>query len=326
MKKKGQVEAQFNWVFALVAGALILALVAGFIFRQQQISQDKKNEENLRDFQGILSALKLTEERVESLDLDYRTSFRIDFESNVFVMGKSVAEITTDVVAAPRILTGRKLYVWTKLVMMPAHITNVVFLSPSLRNYVFVANNIDDEEVKEFYDSFPSSINKMLTTDLGTEATVRSILKQPDAKIRIVYINMPVQNKAALAPKRISEISLDLTAGNVEFGKKSHSLYYNADMKSIMPQIAVLVDNGDDYNVSVSRIFERGEKVYEILSLRAASLRDFYASLNEQNCRKIFGDAVPMFNNLNPGNMVQYYPQIKLLYYQAESDGCANLY
>jgi len=321
--KKGQAEAQFNWIFALVAGALILSLIVGFMFRQQQISQDKANEDNLREFQGVLSALKLTEERVETIKLDPGVSFGVDYKSNVLIMGKAQAEITTDVVASPRSLTGRELDAWTKPVMMPAHITNVVFLSPSYRHYVFVANNVNDPDVKEFYGLFPDSINKMLATAFGTDATVQNILQQPDAKIRIVYINMPVQNKAALAPKRISEISLNLSSGTVTFGTKRYPLYYNSDMKSIMPQIAVLVDNGDDYNVTVTRIFDRGEEVYKILRLRAAQLSNIY----QWDCRDIFSQAISPFTELeNSRNVAGNYITLKSYYDEAESAGCANLY
>jgi len=328
MKKKGQLETQFNWIFAAIAGALILSLISGFIFTQMRLAKEKDNEQNLKDFQGIISALKLTEERVESMDLDPRTSFSLDFESNVFIMGKSSAEITTDAVAAPRILTGRKLYIWTKPVMMPARITNIIFLSPSYRHYVFVANNINDPEVKEFYGLFPDSINKMLAAASGTEATVQNILKQPDAKIRIVYINMPVQNKAALAPKKISEIAINLNACLVSFNSKSYPLYCDANTNSIMPQIAVLVDNGDDYNVSVSRILNKAGNVYEILSQRASELRSIY----QGDCRNIFDDAIPLFNalknskNMEQGVLLLNEEQLKTLYDRAESKGCANLY
>ena len=41
MNKKAMVETQFNWIFALVIGAIILVMVIGFINSQREKSEQR---------------------------------------------------------------------------------------------------------------------------------------------------------------------------------------------------------------------------------------------------------------------------------------------
>lgn len=333
MKRKGIIGAQFNWIFAIIAGALILSLVVGFIFKQKQISDERTYQNNLNEFQSVLASAKLTEGRIETLKLDPRIDFRFDCEANVLLMGSMQEEVGADIVAGPRSLSGMGLYLWTKPAMTPAHIANLIFLSPSTKYYFFVTNDFADKDVKELYDEFPNSIKKMLLKPQELEENVKNILKQQDAKIRIIYIGVPVQNKAALSPNRVSEIKLNLNVpSTAEFNNEIYSLYYDSSIKSMMPQIAVLADNGNDYDCTISRIFKKGVQVYEILKSRASNLRAYYLSQNQQECANIFSQAMTEFEklknsiNMQPDDLLNTQKQLENLYGKAESSGCANLY
>ena len=58
--KKGVVEIQFNWMFVLIAGAIILALFIGIILRQKGISETTTNALILNNLDAVLSGSEVS--------------------------------------------------------------------------------------------------------------------------------------------------------------------------------------------------------------------------------------------------------------------------
>src|SRR3989344_3595046 len=59
MKKRGQ-EAQFNWIFILVAGVIVLGFFAVFIFKYIELQNKKSSFEIVRNLNTQLELLEIT--------------------------------------------------------------------------------------------------------------------------------------------------------------------------------------------------------------------------------------------------------------------------
>ena len=55
LSRKAQIETQFNWLFILVAGAVILIFFAGIVIKQKSSSEQKIAENVMTDLQSIFT-------------------------------------------------------------------------------------------------------------------------------------------------------------------------------------------------------------------------------------------------------------------------------
>ena len=55
--KKGVIEVQFNWIFVLIIGSVILILITGVVIKQKNISETSKNTLILKNLDQSIKSL-----------------------------------------------------------------------------------------------------------------------------------------------------------------------------------------------------------------------------------------------------------------------------
>ena len=78
--KKGVIEIQFNWIFILVAGALILILFVVIVQRQGSVSNQSRDIDIRSKLGTILTGAKQSTDTTFVIDIPSKTE--IDFGCN----------------------------------------------------------------------------------------------------------------------------------------------------------------------------------------------------------------------------------------------------
>ena len=133
--RKAIIEVQFNWIFVLIVGAIILAFFVTLITSQKKISEDKLSFSSLVTFDSILASAGVSANTLVVIDTP-----KVDFEydCNSFRIGTIARQTKERPIFSSRILRGRQLITWTKDWFYPFKITNFLYLSNPEKEYVFV--------------------------------------------------------------------------------------------------------------------------------------------------------------------------------------------
>jgi hypothetical protein len=138
MGKKGAVEVQFNWIFVLIAGALVLMLITGFVFRWMRSAGSEVSAESLRNIETLITATGTVEGETRLIDIP-RVSMGYDCMRLSFG-DASIGSVQTGNLFAPRLIRGDRLIIWTKGLFLPFYSGNAVFIAPDAARYIVVAN------------------------------------------------------------------------------------------------------------------------------------------------------------------------------------------
>ncbi|MFH1317148.1 MAG: hypothetical protein ABII01_06515 [Candidatus Woesearchaeota archaeon] len=165
MKKRGMMEVQFNWIFILFVGALIILFFTKVIYNQKVIADRKLSVEILDQLTLLSTGAEVATSTASEIDLSRNSiGFECD-ECNCRYYVRNLGEkdfesINKRALFAPSIVEGEKILTWALDWNMPYKVSNFLFItSPEIR-YVFIygSSSIPDE-LQEIMDKLPEQIN-----------------------------------------------------------------------------------------------------------------------------------------------------------------------
>jgi hypothetical protein len=157
MKRKSQISIQFNWIFVLIVGALILVFFANIIRTQQRISQNKVSATVLNDIDAISSGAEVSRGTVQiinipNLDLGFRCGETCDC---AYSLSQIQERFGDKVMFAPDLIQGRRITAWTYDWSMPYRVSNLLFMtSPDVR-YIILDDLGSQQMAEELDDVLP---------------------------------------------------------------------------------------------------------------------------------------------------------------------------
>ena len=80
VSKKGQLTLSFNWIFVMVAGAVILLFFVGLIVKQKDSSEQKLNFDVVNILESILVGSTVSEQTINTIDTSGISSMELFFE------------------------------------------------------------------------------------------------------------------------------------------------------------------------------------------------------------------------------------------------------
>ncbi len=154
LKKKGAIEIQFNWIFVLVAGAIILLFFVSLSQRASNISKIKIADDVLDQLSLAVSGAKVstgTANLIETPKLGFEFScdasscnqFGCTSAYTVQKLGIEGRQTKLHPLFAPSIVRGNYLLTWTIDWNMPYRIGNFVYItSPEVKYYLVANDNV----------------------------------------------------------------------------------------------------------------------------------------------------------------------------------------
>jgi len=198
--RKAQVETQFNWIFVLIVGAIIMIFFVAIVMRQKASSEFKISETVMTDLQSIFTGGSVstgTSQLIETPKIE------IDFYCTSYSMGinKPSNPIENMVIFAPTKIQGRNIITWTLDYNLPYKITNFLYITTPEMRYIFVTNS---PRLISFYNStLPKEMNVEFIDD------VSQIKNKNNYKVRLIFFSDP-QSEAV--PEELRYLGEDLTA------------------------------------------------------------------------------------------------------------------
>ncbi len=294
--KKAALEVQFNWVFVMIAGAVILTFFFSFIQKQKGFSEGKLTASILTDIETITTGAEVsrgTSQIITVPDLDIQFKATEDC-LRYFMIGESSRQLQEQYIFAPTRLEGRQIVSWTLDFSQPYRTANIVFFtSPFV--YYYIISGEGDNLAEEINSSLPEGmvyewIN--VSSELDAYNFVDSVDDLNYYKVRFIFIGM---DPPSLTPDGLDRLNdMDLTAlsiknpgpgsnyYDVEFFKKGqydnfeflNSSYavklQNSDLESVYA--AIFAEDPQLFNCNMRGIFGKVELVTYVYHNRTYDL------------------------------------------------------
>lgn len=290
---KRAIELQFNWIFILIAGALILAFFFSVVQKQRSLSEQKLSITLAAQMDAIYTGA------IESKGTTQRLvtpgpgiSFACtDVCECTYSIGRKATEFRDKVLFAPSFIRDQDAVAWSVEWKLPFRITNFLLLTnPGIKYYLVyeVGNPASEQVYKRLSKSLPSEIN---LEELRSPDSVYSLTPQGYAHTRFIFLgtNSPDLRRLNLefASEEVSGILVDEDLRRVVFYEKSspEGLEFN-EYPSLLagePAVFAAMFSADHqlYDCVMKRAFEKLRVLALVQAKRAARLQDSLAGRPE---------------------------------------------
>jgi len=334
MNKRGQFEIQFNWIFVLAVGAIILLFFSVIMIKQKGASEQTTNIFVLRNLEAILAGAEVSTGTVNFVDVP---KVEIGFECNRYSIGSASKRFEIMNVFVPSKIKSNKLITWTLDWNLPYRVTNFLYLTSPTIKYVLIGNN-----------DLAFSVNKNIPKELNKEliGSIADVVNKDDGKVRFVYFNDGVSDGSNV-PSEFSKMSdKDVTAlkvngnkdtGFVEFFKKKGEEFVSSGTSYYLkePSLigAIFTDDIKMYDCVMKNVFKKLNIVTRIYQKKTESLKNYYISQGDScaNYHKstdinIILGASTEFSPANIENINSASKALKQQNKQAQLYSCALIY
>ena len=287
--KKGVISVQFNWIFILIIGVLILLFFGSFVVKLKNNSDITIANTIITNMQTIMTGAEVSTKTITPIKIpDREIRFSCDFIS----VGDIEKEITKNkIVFSPESIKGRTLLTWALDWNTPYHVSNFLCLTTPNYKYIF----INSGDAQELYNSLPSKITK----DIVKPDDISSI-KDTGNYLKFVFFNNPKPEDVTLSSsiksvsdKEVSAINVISGTNEIEFYEKKGAKFKLSGTAGYLgdPMILGAMFSGNlvDYKCNVEKAFNKLSIVSMIYEKRTEYLQDLYVG---RSCRSYYDSSI----------------------------------
>lgn len=333
--KKGVIEVQFNWIFVIFIGALILIFFTTLVIKSKSTAETRIQATISRDLAAILSGAEVSIGTVNTVAIP---KVDIEYECDKFTIGRIPRPIRNKIFFTPDIIRGRYIITWALDWSVPFRVTNFLFLtSPEVR-IVFLentgepksralANKIREVMPEKILYEFADTGNTGEGPFNGSWQT--EITDNNNYKVRFIFLD-PVGDsdpptEVATGPDP-SLNDRDLTfvwiGGTEDFGKVTYfkkqpgATVYTSTQGWYIDDTSFLstifAEDGELHNCNMGKAFTRLVLIADIYATRSDQLATSYGAGTP--CRSIHGLAKDTLESMKSlaGLMVESQDQSKM--------------
>ena len=279
MGKKGVVELQFNWIFVIIAGALILTFFGSLVLKQKAIHDEQVAATAISNINNLLIYSSASPGLASIVELP---NVEIQADCNNFRAGKGIYQ-KKGIAFSPAVIKGASLMYFAEDWEMPYKVATFSYLADDNSRFIIVYDPADRRAMSlanELFAGLPDQAHK----DLVEISSLNSILDESNRFVRLVYIGAadPPEMPMGLAKsKGVSAINVLQDAKDQEIGT----------LKFYIRQGDGFSSEGDSYYLGMpmltGAVFEEGLTDYKCIvanamkSLNSVSL--FYKEFVESD-------------------------------------------
>lgn len=334
--KRGAIEIQFNWIFVLIIGAVILILFSSIILRQKNISEASQNVLILNNLDAILSGSEVSQGTVNIVKIP---ETRIEFKCNVFSIGGFSEQLDVMNVFTPSTLEGNRLITMTLDFSMPYRITNMIYLTNSKYRYVFIDDNNFAQQINDLMpdETFSEIFSGVNDADYRGENKVRLILFDnfitDGSFVPINFRFIPDNDITAL------NVNGNPESGKIEFFRKKDTHFESIGTYDYIGQEsllgAIFSDDPEIYTCVMDNVFEKINIVTQIYIEKTKKIKELYSGnrcanfpndlYDQQNLNTILSSS-SSFSTQNIVDILDAAVNLKEQNKQAQLQSCATIY
>jgi len=290
MDKKG-FEVQFNWIFAVIAGAAIIALAAFLVVKNRGITDSSFDVQTLKTVDAIVTGTGISSDVTKVSDI----SSKLAVGCNRIAIGSAQRNYQNIVLFAPDSIIEGKLITLTLPINLPFKVSNMLYAtSPKIR-YILVGKN---EIISMINKSLPDSMQ----TEMASSVMAASAIKNTNNyKVRFI-----VADKDAFAafsvPKSLEkmpnfDVSAVVVSGSTDNGEatfyQKKGLVWEPKGSSNYLTLqgllgAVFAESRENYDCSLKSLESRAKIMMEIYSQRTKKLA---LLAKDSECKPLYAEA-----------------------------------
>ncbi|MBS3098270.1 hypothetical protein J4209_05740 [Candidatus Woesearchaeota archaeon] len=340
--KKGFIEIQFNWIFILVVGTIILIFFIMLIAKQKDVSEERVNKKILTYIDGILTGTEVRKKVTNTVDIP---NIELEFGCDSYTIAKSGApkSFRARHIFAPNSVKGRKLIGWSYDWSIPYRVTNFLYLTTPQIRYMLIGST---DLAKEINSSIPEDINNEFYPSLP------ALIDKNNNKVKFVFFNQNPSGDlsvfSGMDDKDVTAIKITESSNKLDFYEKegnswSSSLgisYYFGEASLMGAIFSDYKDNNGEaiYDCVMRKAFKKLNLITDIYKSRSESLYEYYNSMGD-NCKTYHSSAktklgeIKSFSNILSQGFPQDISSIKTkseelfsLNDYAQLDSCTLIY
>ncbi len=339
--RKGAVQVQFTWIFALIAGAVILLFFVQFISQLLDIGEDTMCTEFVSLLDTVFVGAETALGTVNNISLG---SFDMTFDCTTYSMPECSSALETKIIFASDRLKGNMLISYAEGFDMPYRSANILYLTTPETRYVFVRGG----PVETLYDMMPDGVQ----SELVQQAVASSLEDMNHEIVRVVVnegdtssITLPLGELNTLSKGTLSVIGVESIAPDVmritffEQDAGDATLFNPRGSFEVAGDAALLgavfAGNSELFNCTMDNVLEHYQYMTEVLYRRSESMR-YEMSLTEA-CRDRYALAGNEFSQLrntiidykrmgSPGTLMAHVSALSDINEQLKLYSCPTLY
>ena len=281
--KKAAIEVQFNWIFVLIAGAMILAFFITIVVKQKFVSEQAISATVLTSLESILTGAKVSIGATNTIDLPPKTE--IKFGCDEYSIGDMPKQTKTRIIFAPDLIKGRKMVTWALGWSLPYRVTNFLYLTSPDVKYVIVGSG---DLAKEINKTLPDEISKEIASDIEDAERIKYKNNYQTKFIfvdtsGVITLDYSFRNADVTAIQIIPES--EANSGTIKFYEKDpanplnfkliETTYY-LKIESLIG--AIFSGNAETYNCVMKKAFKKLSIITSIYQERSTALASYYSS------------------------------------------------
>ena len=235
MNDKAQVGIQFNWIFVILIGAVLLGFFFSFIFSSTSSNEKEVSATIARHFETIITSTNQKIGTVKSYKIPLsELEFTCDNFQDVYqysIGGVKAKDTKYELIFSSKKLYGTRIYTWTEKWNIPYQVATFLYITNDKEHFSFIPlNNQLSSFEEELVDNFATNISSSVAnkTNSGDYENIPSSTMNMDkytyVLIKKLSSNLPDPSTFIEVPKnKVSIIVLEPTRedlfdqGNVYF-------------------------------------------------------------------------------------------------------------
>jgi hypothetical protein len=307
--KKAQVEIQFNWIFVLIAGAIILIFFIGIVVKQRSASEVKLAGDVANQFEAILTASGLTGGttnliQIPNMEISFTCAasgdswFGIDWKKTGYKKNLPI-----EVIFSPDLIKGESMITWTQEFSAPFKVANILYVtSPEIRYiFVYVPNTAMGDFAKSIYDKMPEGVFKekieVSEMDKGTvSSNLSNVADLNNYKVRFIffedYTTRDINYSLPYNFRKIdfSNLAIFPDKSLAFVPKEGHSPANQFYLDNTTLYGAIFSENAEMYECALRKLIKRLDLVTQVYAERETALGNNVPSLRFQCVNQYDGE------------------------------------
>ncbi len=352
--KSGQIEITFNWVYILIAGAIILLFFIGIVVKQKAVSEERLAIDVVDIMDSIFTGASVSEKTKQTIDTSGLADYTLFFDCSEGVSEFGIKEQAASEknaiqpVFAPHELQTSRLLLWSLPYYLPYKVIDFLFVTSINTKYFIVGN--DQEFISEFLNS-----TEGFNVEYVSAQDYPNLDPEGNFQVRIIDVSgtfntQPIPPElTALEDSKVTLISFLDDTQKVNYYQKENNAWRWLNRKEGPIQIvslggerdaakyaAIFAADDEVYKCNLGKAFQRlqylneiygGKNIYQgTAGGKLKEMIDYYAERPEETIGEPCLDYLQVFgpNLLSSMRMFQNQVQVCQSTYQSGSQ-CTDL-
>jgi hypothetical protein len=289
---KRAIEMQFNWIFILIAGAVILAFFFNVVQKQRTLSEEKLSIKLASQMDAIFSGAIESKGTIQPLATPQPGIAFSCSDTCVckYHVGKSGIEFNDKLIFAPPLIKEQDARAWAVEWKLPFRIANFLMLTnPAIKYYLVYdsANPLSAQAFQRISKGLPKEINR---ETISSPSGAGDVSPGGYVQTRFVFIGTSEPDLGNLRmefqSEDVSGVWLDDTLEKVVFYEKSDPdrLEFNQYPSSLAGEetayAAIFAADHMMYNCMMERAFDKLGAIAGVHEARARALQETMGALD----------------------------------------------